>query len=133
MRAFAVAVVAAAVLLFVYVLEGGGDYEPTPVASPCAPRERPRSGDLLDPAQRATLAVLDGAACDLRTSREQVLIDLLRRRNPRGVSDDRVKDAVLAGIDRAEREKALGKTEATVLRFGVRIGGVEVLLDQLRG
>jgi hypothetical protein len=133
MRALAVAVVAAIALVGVYAIAGGGDYEPTPVANPCAPRERPRSGDLLDPAQRATLAVLDGAACDLRTSREQVLIDLLRRRNPRGVSDDRVKDAVLAGIKRAEREKALGGTEATLLRFAVRIGGVKVLLDQLRG
>jgi hypothetical protein len=129
----ALAAVVAAALVGVYLLAGGGGYEPTPVADPCAPRERPRSGDLLDPAQRATLAVLDGAACDLHTSREQVLLDLIRRRNPLGVSDKRVEDAVLAGIDRAVREKALSSAEAAVARLGVRVGGVEVLLDQLRG
>ena len=129
----ALAVVVALVLAALYTALDGGDYEPTPVADPCAPRERPRTGDILDPTQRATLAVLDGAACDLRMSREQVLLDLIRERNPRGVSDERVRDAVLAGIDRAEREDVLGRTEATVLRFAVRAGGVQVLLDQLRG
>ena len=133
MRLVALAVVVALALAALYTALGGGDYEPTPVADPCASRERPRSGDILDPAQRATLAVLDGAACDLGMSREQVLLDLIRERNPQGVSDDRVRDAVLAGIDRAEREDVLGRTEATVLRFAVRAGGVQVLLDQLRG
>jgi hypothetical protein len=132
-RAGALALVLAAALAGGYALLGGGDYEPTPVANPCQARDRPRSGDLLDPAQRATLAVLDGAACDLRSSREQVLLDLLRRRNPVGASDDRVRDAVLAGIDRAVREKALGGTEATFLRLAVRVGGVEALLRLLQG
>ena len=133
MRVVALAAVVAVALVAGYLLLGGGDYVPAEVANTCAPRARPRSGDLLDPAQRATLAILDGAACDLGTSREQVMLDLLRRRNPRGVSDDRVKDAVLAGIDRAVKEKSLGGTEATLLRLGVRLGGVGVLLDQLRG
>jgi hypothetical protein len=132
-RLIALAVVLAAVLVGGYLALGGGDYAPTPVADACAPRERPTSGDVLDPAQRATLAVLDGAACDLHTSREQALLDLLRKRNPRGVSDERVRDAVLAGIDRAVKEKALGGIEATLLRLAVRAGGVKVLLDQLRG
>jgi hypothetical protein len=132
-RLIALALVLAAVLVGGYLALGGGDYAPTPVADACAPRERPRSGDLLDPAQRATLAVLDGAACDLHMSREQALLDLLRKRNPRGVSDERVRDAVLAGIDRAVKEKALGSVEATFLRLAVRAGGVQVLLEQLRG
>jgi hypothetical protein len=133
MRLVALAVVVALALPVLYLALGGGDFAPTPVANACAPRERPRTGDVLDPAQRATLAVLDGAACDLGMSREQVLLDLLHKRNPRGVSDARVKDAVLAGIDRAEREKALGGVAATALRLAVRFGGVGVLLDQLRG
>lgn len=133
MRLVALAAVLAAVLVGGYLALGGGDYAPTPVANACAARERPTSGDLLDPAQRATLAVLDGAACDLHMSREQALLDLLRKRNPRGVSDERLRDAVLAGIDRAVKEKALGGIEATLLRLAVRAGGVKVLLDQLRG
>jgi hypothetical protein len=132
-RLIALAVVLAVVLVGGYIALGGGDYAPSPVANACDPRERPRSGDLLDPAQRATLAVLDGAACDLRMSREQVLLDLIRKRNPRGVSDERVKAAVLKGVDRAEDEGTLGGTEATFLRLAVRAGGVQFLLDQLRG
>jgi hypothetical protein len=132
-RLVAVAVVVAIALCGLYTALDGGDYEPTPVADACAPRERPRSGDVLDPAQRATLAVLDGAACDLGTSREQALLDLIRERNPGGVSDDRLKAALLAGIERARDEDALSGTEATVLRLAVNAGGVQVLLDQLRG
>jgi hypothetical protein len=133
MRLVALAAILAAALVGIHLVAGGGSYAPTPVADPCAPRVRPSSGDLLDPAQRATLAVLDGAACDLGTSREQVLLDLIRRRNPLGVSDARMEKAVMAGIDRAVREKALGATEAAILRFAVRVGGVGVLLDRLRG
>jgi hypothetical protein len=132
-RLIALALVLAVVLVGGYIALGGGDYTPSPVANACDPRARPRSGDLLDPAQRATLAVLDGAACDLRLSREQVLLDLIRKRNPRGLSDERVKDAVLKGVDRAEDEGTLGGTEATFLRLAVRAGGVQFLLDQLRG
>jgi hypothetical protein len=132
-RFLALAFVVAAALVGVYLLEGGGDFTPTPVSDACLPRERPETGDVLDPAQRATLAILDGAACDLRTTREQVLLDVLRERNPRGVSDERVKDAVLAGIERAEREKVLAGREATLLQIAVNVGGVRVLLDQLRG
>jgi hypothetical protein len=132
-RLVALAVVVAIALCGLYTALGGGDFEPTPVADACTPRERPSSGDVLDPAQRATLAVLDGAACDLGISREQALIDLIRERNPKGVSDDRVEEAVLAGIERAEEEDVLSGTEASVLRFAVNAGGVDVLLDQLGG
>jgi hypothetical protein len=132
-RLVALAVVAGIALCGLYAALGGGGYEPTPVAGACAQRERPRSGDVLDPAQRATLAVLDGAACDLGVGREQALLDLIRERNPRGVSDDRLEEAVLAGIERAEEEGALAGAEANLLRAAVAAGGVGVLLDQLRG
>lgn len=133
MKVFALALVVSVALVLGYLLAGGSDYGPTPVADPCAPRARPASGDLLDPVQRGTLAILDGAACDLHTSREQVLLDLVRRRNPLGVSDERVKDAVSAGIDRAQKEGTIGGAEATALRLAVQFGGVGALLDQLRG
>ena len=133
MKVFMLAVVVSVALVLGYLLAGGADYAPTPVADACAPRARPRSGDLLDPVQRGTLAVLDGAACDLHTSREQVLLDLVRRRNPLGVSDARFKDAVDAGIDRAQDEGTIGGIEATGLRLAVQFGGVQALLDQLRG
>jgi hypothetical protein len=132
-KAFVLSIVVSLALVGGYLLAGGGTYEPTAVADPCSPRARPQSGDLLDPVQRGTLAVLDGAACDLDTSREQVLLDLVRRRNPLGASDARVKDAVDAGIDRAQTEGTIGGAEATALRLAVQFGGVGALLDLLRG
>jgi hypothetical protein len=130
-RALVAAVLVVAALAGGYAALGGGGFAPDHVTDPCRPRPRPHSGDLLDPVQRATLAVLDGAACDLRATREDVLLGLLRRRPPGGVSEARLSDAVLAGLDRAQREGALGATEAAVLRFAVRAGGARVLLDLL--
>jgi hypothetical protein len=132
-KVFALAVVVSVALVLGYLIAGGGSYGPTAVADPCAPRPRPESGDLLDPVQRGTLAILDGAACDLHTTREQVLLDLVRKRNPLGVSDARVKDAVSAGIERAQKEGTIGAAEATGLRLAVQFGGVGALLDLLRG
>jgi hypothetical protein len=132
-KVFMLSIVVSLALVGGYLLAGGGEYEPTPVADPCAPRARPVSGDLLDPVQRGTLAVLDGAACNLDTSREQVLLDLVRKRNPLGASDARVKSAVDAGIDRAQKEGTLSGAAATGLRLAVQFGGVGALLDLLRG
>ena len=62
-----------------------------------------------------------------------MLLDLVRRRNPLGASDARVKDAVDEGSDRAQKEGTIGGAEATALRLAVQFGGVGALLDLLRG
>ena len=109
----------ATLLVAAYVSLGGSSYGPTPAADPCAPRARPA----VERSQRATLAALDGAACTLRSSREQLLLALLDRRLPPGVSDDELTAAVGDGIDRAERERHLGRFEAIGLRLALRAGG----------
>ena len=102
-----------------YVALGGADYGPTPAADPCRERARPA----VERTQRATLAVIDGAACTLRSSREELLLALLDRRLPPGTSEDDLEAAVGDGIDRAEREGELGRFEAIGLRVALRIGG----------
>ena len=62
-----------------------------------------------------------------------MLLDLVRRRNPLGVSDARLKDAVDAGIDRAQKEGTIGGRRRPALRLAVQFGGVRALLDLLRG
>ena len=109
----------ATLLVAVYVSLGGSSYGPTAAADPCAPRARPA----VERSQRATLAALDGAACTLRSSREELLLALLERRLPPGVSDDELTAAVGDGIDRAERERQLGRFEAIGLRLALRVGG----------
>jgi hypothetical protein len=126
-RALLAAAVAAGALALAYLALGGGDFAPSAVADPCAPRERAAT----DPTERAALAVLDGAACELGATREDVLLALLDRRAPEGVSDARLGEALQAGIARARREGALGEAEAGVLALALRLGGAQALLDLL--
>jgi hypothetical protein len=69
------------------------------------------------------LAALDGTACHLRISREELTRNLLSGRLPSGVSVDELTDALGDGIDRAEREGALSAVAATALRVTLRVGG----------
>ncbi|MEA2219567.1 MAG: hypothetical protein QOJ35_2193, partial [Solirubrobacteraceae bacterium] len=110
---------AATALVAAYVVLGGASYGPTPVADPCAARARPA----VERTQLVVLATLDGAACRLRTSREELLLALLARERPPGTSDAELADALVDGIDRAQREGALGAVAATGLRLAIRTGG----------
>jgi MFS family permease len=123
------AVVAAALLVAVYVLLGGGAYGPTALADPCAPRARPS----VDRTQLVALATLDGTACTLGTSREELVRSLLAGRPPAGVSADELTGALGDGIDRAQREGALSGLAATALRVVLSVGGALGLVGQLLG
>ena len=123
------AATAAALLIGAYVLLGGGDYGPSKVADPCAARVRPD----VDRTQLVALAALDGTACDLRLTREDLVLSLLDGKVPEGVSDDELTDALEAGIDRAEREGALSSLAATGLKLGVKTGGALGVIGLLLG
>jgi MFS family permease len=112
---------AAALLAAVYLLLGGGSFGPRAVADPCAPRARPAG---VERTQLAALATLDGTACKLGTSREDLLQTLLEGKRPHGVSEDQLVDAFSAGLDRAEKEGSLNVIQATALRIGLRTGGL---------
>jgi hypothetical protein len=83
-----------------YVALGGGSYEPTPVADPCVKREWRKPGDLQAVLEQVALSALDGAACELGTSREELVLAL---------RDEKTLDAFAAGhhITRAEAERAV--------------------------
>jgi len=115
------ALAAAALLVAVYVLLGGGGFGPRDVADPCAPRARPAGVERI---QRAALATLDGTACKLGRSRESLLRGLLSGRIPDGVSQDELVDAFEDGIDRARDERHLSDLQATALRVGLKTGGL---------
>ena len=123
------AAVAATLLVGAYALLGGGDYGPPPVRDPCAARARPQ----VDRTQRVALAALDGAACRLGMSREELVRDLLQGRLPPGVSEGELTTALGDGIDRAQREGALGSFAATALRLALKAGGALGLVGRLLG
>ncbi len=126
-RALVASATAAAVaLVCVYLAAGGGSYEPTPVADPCAPREWTSPEGAEEIAQQFLLSALDGAACELGVSRETVAAalatDQSRRRfaAEQGIDDAELEAAVRAGvvraIDDAEAAGAIGSVVASGLR-----------------
>jgi hypothetical protein len=94
------AVAAVAAVVVPYVALGGGSYEPTPVADPCIKREWRDPGDLQAVLEQVALSALDGAACELGTSREELVLAL---------RDEKSLDAFAAEHDfsREQAERAL--------------------------
>ena len=89
-----------------YLLAGGASYKPLSVADPC----QPRSPEVL--AQRGVfegivLSGLDGAACELGVSREELATafadeaTLAGFAQANGLSPERIEEAVRAGLVRA--------------------------------
>jgi hypothetical protein len=83
-----------------YLALGGGRFEPTPVADPCVARERPEAEGLGETIERIALSAVDGVACELGVSREELVLALR--------SEDAF-DAFSAeqGLDRDEVERAI--------------------------
>jgi hypothetical protein len=126
------AVVAAVVLVGVYLAAGGGAYEPTPVADPCAPREWTSPEGVEEVAQQFFLSALDGAACELGVSRETLATALATDESreafaaEHGVDATELEAALRAGlvraIDDAERAGAISAPLASGLReFASRV------------
>jgi hypothetical protein len=146
MRAIAVAAAAAVTLVVVYLALGGASYAPAKVADPCAVRAWRNPEGLEKVVERIVLSALDGAACELGVSREQVVLALANRDSQRrfarehGISERRLEQLVRTGlmrsIDDAERSGALGDTTADLLRGVVRrvpVGGLLDLIGRLSG
>ena len=95
-----VAIAAVAAVLVPYVALGGGSYEPTPVADPCLRREWRDPGDLQAVLEQVALSGIEGAACELGSSREELVLAL---------RDEKSLDGFAAEhhIARADAERAL--------------------------
>jgi hypothetical protein len=141
MRAIAVSAAAAAALVVTYLALGGASYAPAKTADPCASREWRDPGDLGQVAEQIVLSALDGAACELRVSREQIVLafesraSLERFARAHGISNDELESLVRAGllraVDDAVRADALPASLASRLRGFVQRIPVTVLLDLL--
>ena len=97
---FLVALGLVAAVVVPYLALGGGSFEPTPVADPCEPREQADADGVGETIERIALGAVDGVACKLCVSREDLVLAL------------RSEDAFAAfstkhGIDRTEAERAI--------------------------
>ena len=141
MRAIAWSVAAALALVVAYLALGGASYAPAKVADPCATREWRNPQGLQEVGEQIVLSGLDGAACELGVSREEMVLALAnsdsRERFARehGISDQRleqlVRDGLMRSIDDAVEADALNPTIANLLRGIVRSVPVDELVDLL--
>jgi hypothetical protein len=101
------ALAASALVVGVYAALGGASYEPTPVADPCVVREWRNPGDLESVLEQVALSALDGAACTLGVSREDLVLALKDEASlddfaqQHGISRADADTAVRTGLERA--------------------------------
>jgi len=127
----AASIVAAVVLVGVYIAAGGLDYKPAGAADPCDARTWTDPGNLEETAQQFALSATDGAACELGVSREE-LVRALADEDSRnqfaedhGLSESEIEDAIRSGLNRAiddaENAGAIGGLVATGLRAAAKV------------
>jgi hypothetical protein len=147
------AIVAALVLVGVYLGAGGASYTPEKTQSPCKHRPWTNPEGLQEIAQQFTLSALDGAACRLGVSRETLARALATEEERErfteryDITDAQLAKAVRAGllraVDDAEEAGALSPLLADPLRETLRsipldraielINNAESLLDNAQG
>ena len=84
-----------------YLALGGASFEPTPVADPCASREWRDPGDVQEALEQIALSALDGAACELGVSREELVLAVRNEEALDAFADEQ-------GISREDAELAVG-------------------------
>lgn len=141
MRSIVVACACAVLLCGTYLALGGATYKPLEAADPCEPRELPEA-DERSVLEKIVASALDGAACELRVTREDLALAVvdpearsafLDRNN---LTSEELETLVEAGLERAvsdaEDRDELGGFEATLLREAVGVLPVSEVVDVLR-
>jgi hypothetical protein len=141
MRVVTVAAALSLALVAAYLALGGASYAPAKVADPCASRDWRDPDGLSEVAEQIVLSALDGAACELQASREEVVLafdsrdELERFAREHGIDDEQLEELVRSGLLRAiadaERADALSMELADRLRGVVRSIPVRSLLGLL--
>ncbi len=130
-------------LVALYVLAGGRDYRPRPVADPCSPPTVPTATDRLELAGEVTLDAVQRAACTLGVSRERLTLALLtpeaigRLEQERRLAPSAVEKAIRAAAGQALTDASSTGTitglELIVLREAVDAVPLDQVLDVIRG
>jgi hypothetical protein len=141
MRVVTAAAVLSLALVAAYLALGGASYAPAKVADPCGSRDWRDPDGLSEVAEQIVLSALDGAACELQASREEVVLafdsrdELERFAREHGIDDEQLEELVRSGLLRAiadaERADALSLELADRLRGVVRSIPVRSLLGLL--
>ena len=132
---------AVACVVVPYVALGGGSYAPTPVADPCLKRPWRSPGDVQTALEQVALSGLDGAACTLGVSREDLVLalrdesslDAFARAHhlARAQAEQAVHDGLVRSLDDAEAAGALPSFVAGLARRAVEGIPPWLLLESL--
>jgi hypothetical protein len=135
------AIGAVAAVVIPYAALGGGTYEPTPLADPCVAREWRDPGDLESVLEQIVLSALDGAACELGVSREDLVLafrdeaslDAFAEEHDvtRADAENAVENGLARSVDDAEDAGALPSFAASLARRVVESVPPWLLLDAL--
>ena len=129
------ALLAAALVLVGVELAEGALSAPSPaLADPCRPRAVHAGGGLDAAIQRIVLDGLDGAACRLHTSREELVLSLgsgtgVRRRWDRRTIEIALRAGLLHSVDEAERRGDVPEIVAPFLRRTIRAAPLDRLIE----
>jgi hypothetical protein len=136
-----VAVGAVAAVIVPYLALGGASYEPTPVADPCVVRDWREPDDLQAVLEQIVLSALDGTACELGVSREDLVLavrdeaslDAFAEENgiSRAVAEQSVRDGLVRAVDDAEEAGAIGGFFANLARRAVETVPPWLVLEAL--
>jgi hypothetical protein len=123
-RPLLVSVTAVAAVLLPYLALGGASYEPAPVADPCVTREWRDPGGLQAVLEQIALSALDGAACELGVTREDLVLAL---------RDEESLDEFAAehGISRADAERAVKDGLERAVEDAEEAGGLSGFVAEL--
>jgi hypothetical protein len=123
-------------LAVVYLAAGGGSYEPTPVADPCQARAWTSPDGLEEIAQQFLLSSLDGAACELGVSREELAAALPTEQSraafaaEQGITDTQLAAAIRAGIGRAINDAEDAGAIPGLVADGLRAAAANLPVDE---
>ena len=133
---------ASAALIALYLALGGATYKPLHVADPCRPRPIEQLRDRESTVERLALSSLDGAACRLRVTREELVLALATPESRAAfarthhVGDKQIDAALRAGLERAVRDArrvgALSEIEAVLLGEAIKRVPVRLVIEALQ-
>jgi hypothetical protein len=132
--ALAALLAAGVVLIAVELSNGALDYGDSIAADPCTERE-PFPGDGFEATlQRIALDGLDGAACELGTTREELVLSFDSQLGGDVEWDEEtleraLRSGLLEAIDDAEERDSIGGLEATILRQVVERAPLDWLIE----
>lgn len=136
-----VSLAAVAAVIVPYVALGGATYAPTPTADPCETRVWRDPGGLSEALEQVALSGLDGAACEIGVSREDLVLALrsesalddFAHENglAREDAEQAVQQGLLRALDDAQEAGAIPGLVAGLARRAVEEVPPHLLLETL--